>query len=37
MDYLEKNTIADLVKALELKRKSLAKQRKPRRVLAARR
>jgi DNA-binding IscR family transcriptional regulator len=37
IDYLERNTIADLVKALELKRKSLAKQRKPRRAVAARR
>jgi hypothetical protein len=35
---LERNTIADLVKALDQKRKSLAKQRKPRRaVVAARR
>jgi Rrf2 family iron-sulfur cluster assembly transcriptional regulator len=37
IDYLETNTIADLVKALELKRKSLAKQRKPKRMVAARR
>ena len=38
IDYLERNTIADLVKALDQKRKSLAKQRKPRRaVVAARR
>ena len=36
IDYLEKNTIADLVKALEVKRKSLAKQRKPKRAVAAR-
>jgi Rrf2 family transcriptional regulator, iron-sulfur cluster assembly transcription factor len=36
IDYLERNTIADLVKALEQKRKSLAKQRKPRRAVAAR-
>ena len=37
IDYLERNTIADLVKALEMKRKNLAKQRKPRRVVAGRR
>jgi DNA-binding IscR family transcriptional regulator len=37
IDYLERNTIADLVKALDIKRKSLAKQRKPKRVIAARR
>jgi Rrf2 family protein len=39
MDYLEGNTIADLVKALELKKKSLAanKQRKTRRAAAAKR
>ena len=36
IDYLERNTIADLVKALDQKRKSLAKQRKPRRAVAAR-
>ena len=29
IDYLERNMIADLVKALEQKRKSLAKRRKP--------
>jgi hypothetical protein len=33
---LERNTIADLVKALDQKRKTLAKQRKPRRAVAAR-
>ena len=37
IDYLGRNTIADLVKALEQKRKSLAKQRKPKRAVAARR
>jgi Rrf2 family iron-sulfur cluster assembly transcriptional regulator len=31
VDYLERNTIADLAKALEQKRGSLAQQRKPRR------
>jgi DNA-binding IscR family transcriptional regulator len=36
IDYLERNTIADLAKALDQKRKSLAKQRKPKRVVAAR-
>jgi len=30
IDYLEQNTIADLAKALESKRKSLGKRRKPR-------
>jgi Rrf2 family transcriptional regulator, iron-sulfur cluster assembly transcription factor len=29
IDYLERNTIADLMKALEIKRNSLAKRRKP--------
>lgn len=39
MDYLERNSIADLVKALEQKRKSIAasKQRKPRKAAAAKR
>jgi len=39
MDYLERNTITDLVKALEQKRKVLAtgKQRKTRKATAARR
>ena len=37
MDYLGRNTIADLAKALDQKNKSLAKQRKPKRVVAARR
>jgi hypothetical protein len=37
MDYLGKNTIADLAKALEQKRKNIAKQRKPRRLVTARR
>jgi Rrf2 family protein len=39
MDYLEGNTIADLVKALEQKRKALAggKQRKARKAAAAKR
>jgi hypothetical protein len=39
MDYLGKNTIADLAKALELKKKALAtaKQRKSRRAVAAKR
>jgi len=37
IDYLERNTIADLVRALEQKRKSLAKPRKSRRAVAARR
>ncbi|HWQ53344.1 MAG TPA: Rrf2 family transcriptional regulator [Bryobacteraceae bacterium] len=39
MDYLERNTIADLVKALEQKRKAIAagKQRKGRKAAAARR
>ena len=36
IDYLEGNTIADLVKALDQKRKLRAKQRKPKRALAAR-
>jgi hypothetical protein len=38
MDYLGRNTIADLVKALELKKKSLAvaTKRKARRVAAKR-
>ena len=38
MDYLGKNTIADLAKALEQKKKSLAltKQRKTRRAVAKR-
>ena len=37
MDYLGKNTIADLAKALEQKKKSLAlaKQRKARRAVAS--
>jgi hypothetical protein len=37
MDYLGRNTIADLAKALDLKKKSLAaaKQRKTRRAAAA--
>jgi hypothetical protein len=37
MDYLGRNTIADLAKALALKKKSLAaaKQRKARRAAAA--
>jgi Rrf2 family transcriptional regulator, iron-sulfur cluster assembly transcription factor len=39
MDYLGRNTIADLAKALELKKKSLAasKQRKSRRASASKR
>lgn len=39
MDYLERNTIADLVKALEQKRKTLAagKHRRARKAAAARR
>ena len=39
MDYLGKNTIADLAKALEMKKKALAltKQRKPRRAVTAKR
>jgi hypothetical protein len=39
MDYLGRNTIADLVKALEQKRKTLAagKQRKGKKAVAARR
>lgn len=39
MDYLERNTIADLAKALEQKRKTIAasKQRKGRKAAAARR
>jgi hypothetical protein len=39
MDYLGRNTITDLVKALEQKKKALAmgKQRKSRRAVAARR
>jgi hypothetical protein len=39
MDYLGRNTIADLARALEVKKKNLAstKQRKPRRALAAKR
>jgi hypothetical protein len=39
MDYLGKNTIADLAKALEMKKKALAvtKQRKPRRSAVAKR
>jgi Rrf2 family transcriptional regulator, iron-sulfur cluster assembly transcription factor len=39
MDYLERNTISDLVKALEQKRKTIAaaKPRKGRKVAAARR
>lgn len=39
IDYLERNTIADLVKALEIKKKNLAitKQRKGRRAAAAKR
>jgi DNA-binding IscR family transcriptional regulator len=39
MDYLGKNTIADLAKALDQKKKSLAqaKQRKSRRAVAAKR
>ena len=39
MDYLERNTIADLVKALEQKKKALAagKGRKAKRAIAARR
>ena len=38
MDYLGKNTIADLAKALEIKKKNLAvsKQRKSRRAVAKR-
>jgi hypothetical protein len=39
MDYLGRNTIADLNKALEVKKKNLAitKQRKSRRAAAAKR
>jgi hypothetical protein len=39
MDYLGKNTIADLAKALETKKKNLAqtKQKKPRRAAVAKR
>jgi Rrf2 family protein len=37
MDYLGRNTIADLAKALEQKRKSLEKSRKTKRAAAARR
>jgi Rrf2 family iron-sulfur cluster assembly transcriptional regulator len=39
IDYLERNTIADLVKALEIKKKTLAatKQRKTRRAAVAKR
>jgi len=39
LDYLGRNTITDLVKALEIKKKNLAatKQRKPRRAVAAKR
>ena len=39
MDYLGRNTIADLAKALETKKKILAstKQRKPRRAVTAKR
>jgi hypothetical protein len=39
MDYLGKNTIADLAKALEIKRKNLTstKQRKARRAVVAKR
>jgi DNA-binding IscR family transcriptional regulator len=39
MDYLGRNTIADLAKALEMKKKSLAqtKNRKVRRAVAAKR
>jgi DNA-binding IscR family transcriptional regulator len=39
MDYLVRNTIADLAKALELKKKALAgtRQRKSKRAVAAKR
>jgi hypothetical protein len=39
MDYLGRNTIADLAKALEMKKKALAttKQRKPKRPVTAKR
>ena len=39
MDYLGRNTIADLAKALEIKKKNLAasRQRKSRRVVGAKR
>jgi hypothetical protein len=37
MDYLGNNTIADLAKALEVKRKNLSKPRKSKRVTVARR
>jgi Rrf2 family protein len=37
MDYLGKNTIADLVKALEQKRKALGKKAKTKRVVAGKR
>src|SRR5262249_38721558 len=37
MDYLGNNTIADLAKALEVKRKNLSKHRKPKRAAVARR
>src|SRR5438270_4461513 len=36
IDYLEGNTIADLAKALEIKRKNLAKHRKPKRAILVR-
>jgi len=37
MDYLGNNTIADLAKALEVKRKNLSKHRKTKRAVVARR
>jgi Rrf2 family protein len=37
MDYLGRNTIADLAKALEVKKKNLEKARRAKRVTAARR
>ncbi len=37
MDYLGRNTIADLVKALEQKKKALGKQKKAKRAVAAKR
>lgn len=37
MDYLGRNSIADLVKALELKRKAIGKTKKAKRAVAAKR
>jgi Rrf2 family transcriptional regulator, iron-sulfur cluster assembly transcription factor len=37
MDYLAKNTIADLAKALDLKKKAVAKKSKPRKAAGAKR